>query len=143
MPRIYDYNNFSSSSGSREEYEFKYKLEYVDCDIYNFSPEMKDLDTSSAVIRYKASVRIDKSGIYDIDFKISEIELTLNINDYPEDDIIEEIEIKPGINIPEDQISIIKGDNLIPSYPTNISVDMKGTNDVGKFLVEITFGADK
>jgi hypothetical protein len=83
-----------------------------------------------------------KVGIYDIDFSVSEIELRLEIDDYPNESIIEEIEIKPGVNIPLDRIIIRKGDKIIPTEPTMIEVDMGKSGDVSKFLVEITFGSD-
>jgi hypothetical protein len=142
MARIYDFNNFSSSSGSREDYEFRYELDFTDTTVVNPPEELKNLDTASVNVTYKSSVKIDKNGIYDIDFSISEMEIRFEMDDYPNESIIEEIELKPGVNIPEDQIKITKGDYLIPTYPSSITIDMKKVNDSGKFYIEITFGKD-
>jgi hypothetical protein len=100
MARIYDFNNFSSSSGSREDYEFRYELDFTDTTVVNPPEELKNLDTASVNVTYKSSVKIDKNGIYDIDFSISEMEIRFEMDDYPNESIIEEIELKPGVNIP-------------------------------------------
>lgn len=142
MPRIYDFNNFSSSSGGREAYQFTFGLEYIDIDIVNEPEEMKNIDTYSAELRYKAEVKTDKNGIYDIDFSVLDIDLRLEMDDYPNESIIEEIEIKPGVNIPADQIKIDKGQELIPAYPSALKIDMRKSNDPAKFMIEVTFGAD-
>lgn len=142
MARIYDFNNFSSSSGSREDYEFRYQIDFTDTTVLNAPEELKDLDTASVTVSYKSQVKSDKNGIYDIEFSVSEIEIRFEIDDYPNETIIEEIELKPGINIPEDQIKITKGDYLIPTYPSSVTIDMKKTSDTGKFYIEITFGND-
>lgn len=142
MARIYDFNNFSSSSGGRESYQFSYTLEFIDIDIVNTPDEMKDIDTYSAELRYKAEVKIDKNGIYDIDFTVLDIDLRLEMDDYPNETIIEELEIKPGVNIPVDQIKIEKGQEMIPAYPSGLRIDMQKSNDPAKFMIEATFGKD-
>jgi hypothetical protein len=142
MPRIYDFNNFSSSSGGRESYQFSFGLEYIDIDVVNAPEEMNNIDTYSAELRYKAEVKIDKNGIYDIDFSVLDIDLRLEMDDYPNDTIIEEIEIKPGVNIPVDQIKIEKGQEMIPAYPSALKIDMRKSNDPAKFMIEATFGSD-
>ena len=142
MSKVYDFNKFSGNNSQRGEYEFNVKLDFTECIVRNSPPDLKDLDMATAHINYKASVVTGKVGISDIDFSVSEIELRLEIDDYPNESIIEEIEIKPGVNIPVDQIIIRKGDNIIPTEPTQIEVDMMKSGDVSKFRVEITFGSD-
>jgi hypothetical protein len=142
MARIYDFNNFSSSSGGRESYQFSFGLEYIDIDVVNFPDEMKNIDTYSAELRYKAGVKIDKNGIYDIDFSVLDIDIRFEMDDYPNESIIEEMEIKPGVNIPVDQIKIEKGQELIPAYPSSLRIDMRKSNDPAKFMIEVIFGSD-
>jgi len=142
MSKVYDFNKFSGNNSQRGEYGFNVKLDYTECLVRNTPPDLKDLDMATAHINYKASVMSGKVGIYDIDFSVNEIELRLEIDDYPNESIIEEIEIKPGVNIPLDRIIIRKGDKIIPTEPTMIEVDMGKSGDVSKFLVEITFGSD-
>jgi hypothetical protein len=141
MPRIYDFNNFSSSSGGREEYQFNSALEYIDIDVTNPPEDMRNLQTCTAEIRYKALIKIGKNGIDDIDFSVLDIDLRMEMDDYPNETLVEEIEIKPGVNIPSDQILISKSDQLIPSQPSNLSIDMRNSNDPAKFMIAVTFGS--
>lgn len=144
MARIDDYNSYISgkSKNFTQEHYFIYPLNYTDITIKNNPPEMIDVDDSRCEIEYEAIVSRNKRGIDGIDFKIHRIELEIEVDDYPNEPKKFEFEIEPGVNIDPSQVIPSPLSFVIPTYPREISIDMRKSTDVKDFRIEVEFGKD-
>ncbi len=144
MARIEDYNSYISGKNknfSNENY-FVMNLGYTDIRISGLPPEIKEVDDSKCEIEYQAVVSRNKRGIDGIDFQILKIELEIKADDYPDEPKTFEIEITPGVNIDPDLVISEPLDYIIPTYPTEISIDMRKSMDPKDFKVVVEFGRD-
>lgn len=144
MARVEDYNSYitgKSKNFTNENY-FVASLKYTDIIIKGNPPEIIDVDDSKCEIEYEAVVSRNKMGINGIDFKILKIELEINVDDYPNEPKKFEFEIEPGINIDPSLVIENPLDFIIPTYPTEISIDMRKSMDVKDFKVVVEFGRD-
>ena len=69
------------------------------------------------------------------------MELDFEIDDYPNDTREFDIDLIPGRNIDYNQISIDKGEVLIPSYPKSVKIDMGKSTDAKNFKINVVFGS--
>lgn len=144
MPRIYDYNSFSSDKNKSvmSEFSFSAELDFLEIEIVGRPSEISDIDSKKCEIEYELSLERQKSGLSGINFVIKEIELELKVDDYPNDPVEFEFDIVPGENIEYNSIIARKMEKLIPSSPSLVRIDMKKSMNVKDFKVEVYFGTD-
>ena len=144
MPRVEDYNSYISgkSKNFTNENYFVANLKYTDIMIKGNPPEMIDVDDAKCEVEYEAVVSRNKMGIDGIDFRILKIELEISVDDYPNEPKKFEFEIEPGINIDPALVIADPLDFIIPTYPKEISIDMRKSMDVKDFKVIVEFGRD-
>lgn len=144
MPRVEDYNSYISgkSKNFTNENYFVANLKYTDIMIKGNPPEMIDVDDAKCEVEYEAIVSRNKMGIDGIDFRILKIELEISVDDYPNEPKKFEFEIEPGINIDPALVIADPLDFIIPTYPKEISIDMRKSMDVKDFKVIVEFGRD-
>lgn len=144
MARVEDYNSYISGKNknfSNENY-FIMDLKYTDIMISGLPPEIKDVDDAKCEIEYQAVVSRNKRGIDGIDFQVLKIELEIKADDYPNEPKSFEIEITPGVNIDPALVVAEPLDYIIPTYPKEISIDMRKSMDPKDFRVVVEFGRD-
>lgn len=144
MARVEDYNTYISGKDknfSNENY-FISDLKYTEIYVTGNPPEMMDVDDSKCEIEYEAIVSRNKRGIDGIQFNILKIELEIKVDDYPNEPKTFEFEIEPGVNINPGLVVAESLDYIVPTYPTEISIDMRKSMDVKDFKVNVQFGRD-
>jgi hypothetical protein len=144
MKRVYDFNNFSSDpkKSLTNENSFVFELNYLDMSFSNVPPDLKDIDDSKCQIEYTVQIGRDRMGINSLDIKIDSIEMEIKVDDHPKEPKTYDFEIVPGVNT---ELSMVLSDILsspIPTYPTEISIDMKRSMDVRDFKVVVSFGKE-
>jgi hypothetical protein len=145
MPKIEDYNSYISGKDknfSNENY-FVADLKYTDIIITGTPPEIKDVDDAKCEVEYEASVARNKRGIDGIEFKILKIELEISVDDYPNESKKFEFEINPGVNIDPALVVPDPLDYIIPTYPKQITINMRKSMEVKDFKVEVQFGRNE
>jgi hypothetical protein len=144
MKRIDDFNVFSSSSKKSltNENSFVHELNYLDMTFTNVPPELKDIDDSRCQIEYTVSVGRDKMGINSLDIRVDSIEIEVKVDDHPREPKKFEFEIIPGTSVDEKTVFSDISDKPIPTYPTQISIDMRRSMDIREFKVIVKFGKD-
>lgn len=144
MPRIDDYNTYVSgkSQNFSNEHYFISDLNYTDVNFQNTPPQIQDVDDVKCQIEYEASVTRNKRGIDGVNFKIHRIELEVMVDDYPNEPQKFEFEIIPEVNINPVQVTEDILDHVIPTYPKEITIDMRKSMDVKDFRVIVQFGKD-
>jgi hypothetical protein len=144
MPRIYDYNSFSSGKNKSvmKEFSFSAELDFLEVEIVGRPAEISDIDSKKCEIDYELSLERQKSGLSGINFVIKEIELELKVDDYPNDPLEFEFDIVPGENIEYNSVVVKRMEKLIPSSPSLIRIDMKKSMNVKDFKIEVYFGSD-
>jgi hypothetical protein len=85
----------------------------------------------------------NKRGIDGIDFRIHKIELELSVDDYPNDKKTFEFEIQPGINIDPGLVIPDILSFVVPTYPRQITIDMRKSMEVKDFKIVVEFGRDE
>lgn len=142
MSKIYDYAAFSGNSkGSKSDgYSFGVDLKYIDIDIYERPDEYSDISDAKVFIDYSADLVVNKAGIEGINFNISSIELEFSVDDYPNENKEFDIDLIPGKTIDFSRIKIVTNENLLPTYPTNISINMRKSTDPRNFDISVEFG---
>lgn len=145
MARIDDYNSYLAGRDKNfmNEHYFVCDLKYTDINIQNNAPEVLDVDDSSCEVEYEVSISKNKRGIDSLYFKIHKIELTLMVDDYPNDKKTFEFEIIPGVNIDPGLVVEEQLNYIIPSYPREIFIDMRKSMDVKDFKIRVEFGRDE
>lgn len=141
--RIYDYSAFTDSKKptNTNDYTFGVELGYTDIDIHNRPEEYADISDAKIFIDYSVNLIIKKSGIDSIDMVVNAMELDFEIDDYPNDSREFDIDLIPGRTIDYNQISIDKGEVLIPSYPKSVEIDMGKSTDAKNFKINVVFGS--
>jgi len=145
MARIEDYNSYVSGKNknfSNENY-FVADLKYTEIYIKGNPPEMIDVDDAKCEVEYEAVVSRNKRGIDGIDFRILRIELEIKVDDYPNEPKSFEFEIEPSINIDPSLVVADPLDYVVPTYPTEIEIDMRKSMEVKDFRVVVQFGRDR
>lgn len=143
--RIYDYNKFAYENprrSSRGDYSFCSKLGTTDVFFLNLPDEVSDISNVEAVIDYTVIVVADKEGIQKLDFITDKIEIVIEKDKYPNDTEEMDIDILPGQNIRPDSVTSVASACPIPSRPTRLEIDMKGSTNVENFVVDVYFGED-
>lgn len=144
MSRIEDYNSYISGKNknfSAENY-FVSDLKYTEIYISGNPPEISDVDDVVCEIEYQAVVSRNKRGIDGIEFTILKIELEISVDDYPNEPKKFEFEIQPGVNIDPSLVIADPLDYIVPTYPREISIDMRKSMDVKDFRITVQFGRD-
>ena len=144
MKRIYDFNVFSNDSKKSltNENSFVHELGYLDMVFTNVPPELKDIDESRCQIEYTVSIGRDKMGINSLDIKVDSIEIEVKVDDHPREPKKFDFEIIPGVSVePSSVLSDILS-NPIPTYPSQIEIDMKRSMEIRDFRIIVKFGND-
>jgi hypothetical protein len=142
MGRVYDYNQFSFSKtgANRGDYSFGHELKYIDIDIHNRPEEYENISDSKAFINYSVSLEVRKTGIESIFFNVDSVELEFSVDDYPNPGKDFDIDLIPGKTIDIGQVAADVDDCQIPTYPTELLINMNGSTDPKKFNVTVKFG---
>jgi hypothetical protein len=144
MALIYDYSAFSNQKkvANSNQYTFGVKMEATDIDIHNRPEEFENITDRKAFVDYSVNIDVSKSGIEGISFVINSIEIELEVDDYPNDTKEIDFDIIPGKTLDFNQVSAIAKDNVIPSYPSGLEIDMGKSTDTREYKVTVYFGKD-
>jgi hypothetical protein len=142
MAKIYDYAAFSGNSKGNKynDYSFCVELKYIDIDIYDRPEEYSDISDAKVFIDYSVDLVVNKYGIEGMRFSVSSVELEFMVDDHPNEDKEFDIDLIPGKTIDFSQLKIETKEILIPSYPTNISINMRKSTDPKNFEITVEFG---
>ena len=143
--RVEDYNSYISGKDKNfsNEHYFISDLKYTDIIVKGNPPQIQDVDDAKCEIEYEAIVARNKRGIDGIDFRIHKIELELSVDDYPNDKKTFEFEIQPGINIDPGLVIPDILSFVVPTYPRQITIDMRKSMEVKDFKIVVEFGRDE
>lgn len=143
--RIQDYNQFASVNprkNSRGEYSFSSSLGITDIVIENAPDDMGEVSDVKATIEYSVNVMANKEGIDSISFLVDMIELEVEVDDYPEGTKGLDLDIAPGQNIERERIREYSLEEILPTYPSRMEVNMNRSLNVSNFVVSVYFGKD-
>ena len=140
--RVEDYNSYIAGKDKNfsNDHYFISDLKYTDIIVKGNPPQIQDVDDAKCEIEYEAIVARNKRGIDGIDFRIHKIELELSVDDYPNDKKTFEFEIQPGINIDPGLVIPDILSFVVPTYPRQITIDMRKSMEVRDFKVVVEFG---
>ena len=143
--RVEDYNSYISGKDKNfsNDHYFISDLKYTDIIIKGNPPQIQDVDDAKCEVEYEAIVLRNKRGIDGIDFRIHKIELELVVDDYPNDKKTFEFEIEPGLNIDPGLVIPDILSFVVPTYPRQITIDMRKSMEVKDFKVIVEFGRDE
>jgi hypothetical protein len=144
MPRVEDYNSYISgkSKNFSNEHYFISSLGYTDIVVLGNPPEITNVDDAKCEVEYEAVVSRNTKGIDGIDFKIHRIEIEISVDDYPNDKKTFDFEIEPGVNINPEMVMADSLEYILPTYPTQIRIDMRKSMEVKDFKIMVSFGKD-
>jgi hypothetical protein len=143
MSRIYDYNQFSSKKNRiGGDFTFGQELLYTDIDLFNRPEEWSDLDDKKAFVEYSVDVEVRKSGIEGLQFRINLIELEFSVDDDPNPHKEFDFDLVPGKNVDFSQLEADPKDFVIPTYPSNLEIDMNKSTEPVKWKIKVSFGHD-
>jgi len=144
MSRVEDYNSYFAGKNKNfsNEHYFISSLGYTDIVVVGNPPEITNVDDAKCEVEYEAIVSRNTKGIDGIDFKIHRIELEIAVDDYPNDKKTFDFEIEPEININPAMVIPIPLENILPTYPTQIKIDMRKSMEVKDFKIMVSFGKD-
>jgi hypothetical protein len=143
MSRIYDYNQFSSKKNRiGGDYTFGQDLKSMDIDLFNRPDDWQDLDDYKAFIEYSVDVEVKKSGIEGLMFRINMVELEFTVDDYPNESKEFDFDLVPGKNIDFSQLEANPLEYVIPTYPSNLTIDMNKSTEPIKWKITVSFGND-
>lgn len=143
--RIQDYNQFASVNprkNSRGEYSFSSSLGITDIVIENAPDDMGEVSDVKATIEYSVNVMANKEGIDSISFLVDLIELEVEVDNYPEGTKELDLDIAPGQNIERERIREYSLEQILPTYPSRMEVNMNRSLNVSNFVVSVYFGKD-
>lgn len=144
MSRIYDYNQFSTKKNRiGGDYTFGIDLTSVNIDLYNRPDEWSDLDDYKAFIDYSVDIEVRKTGIEGLMFRVNGIELEFSVDDYPNSSKEFDFDLSPGKNIDFSQLTAEPMSSIIPTYPSNLSIDMNKSTEPIKWKITVSFGNDR
>jgi|LakMenE18May11ns_1017448.scaffolds.fasta_scaffold9946990_5 hypothetical protein len=143
--RVEDYNSYIAGKDKNfsNDHYFISDLKYTDIIVKGNPPQIQDVDDAKCEIEYEAIVARNKRGIDGIDFRIHKIELELSVDDYPNDKKTFEFEIQPGINIDPGLVIPDILSFVVPTYPRQITIDMRKSMEVKDFKIVVEFGRDE
>jgi hypothetical protein len=143
MSRIYDYNQFSSKKNRiGGDFTFGQEMRYVDIDLFDRPEEWADLDDCKAFIEYSIDINVKKSGIEGLTFRINSVELEFTVDDYPNSSKEFDFDLIPGKTIDYSQLNENPLDYVIPSYPSNLEINMNKSQEPSKWKIKVNFGTD-
>jgi hypothetical protein len=144
MPRVEDYNSYISGKNKNfsNEHYFISSLGYTDIVVLGNPPDIANVDDAKCEIEYEAVVDRNPRGIDGISFKIHKIELEVSVDDYPNDKKTFDFEIEPGVNINPAMVMANPLEQILPTYPTQIKINMRKSMDVKDFDVIVSFGKE-
>jgi len=143
MSRIYDYNQFSQKKNRvGGDFTFGQEMKYVDIDLFNRPKEWDDIYDVKAFLEYSVDIEVRKSGIEGLQFRINSVELEIKIDDYPNSPKEFDFDLVPGKTIDYDQLVANPLDYMIPTYPSNLEINMNGSPEPTKWKIEVKFGTD-
>ena len=144
MPKIYDYGSFSDNKSKFSDTRNKFgcEMSFVDIDITGKPKEFRDINDVKVFIEYSTEILSNKRGIEGINFSVNSIELIMDIETSlgKQDEI--DFDLIPGKTIDYGQVKYSVNDFVIPSYPTNIQINMNGFTDPARFDVMVYFGTN-
>lgn len=145
MSRIYDYNTYSVSKNKNvsSDHTFSCELPFLDVELVNRPPELVNVDDIRCEIEYQVGVQRTKEGIQDLTFRISNIELEIQCDQYPDPPKEFEFDIVPGENINHSLILCKKGQKMVPSNPVSMTLDMKKSMNPKDFYIVVFFGENE
>jgi hypothetical protein len=145
MSKIYDYLAFShsKSQSSPGAFNFEVELKYVDIDISGRPEEYDDITDSKVYLEYSAELFFKKAGIDSVMLKVNSIELEFEVDDYPNLPKQFDVDLIPGKTIDFSQIKTEDGENIIPTYPSKIEIDMGKSTDPKKWEISVSFGSNR
>jgi len=143
--RVEDYNSYIAGKDKNfsNDHYFISDLKYTDIIVKGNPPQIQDVDDAKCEIEYEAIVARNKRGIDGIDFRIHKIELELSVDDYPNDKKTFEFEIQPGIYIDPGLVIPDILSFVVPTYPRQITIDMRKSMEVKDFKIVVEFGRDE
>ena len=143
--RVEDYNSYIAGKDKNfsNDHYFISDLKYTDIIVKGNPPQIQDVDDAKCEIEYEAIVARNKRGIDGIDFRIHKIELELSVDDYPNDKKTFEFEIQHGINIDPGLVIPDILSFVVPTYPRQITIDMRKSMEVKDFKIVVEFGRDE
>lgn len=143
---VYDYEKFYSQNKKDQNFDTKLKfnaiLENFEINTFNRPKEFKEIKDIKCDIEYRADIISSTGGITSINFIVDSIEISIKIDDYPKRDIEYEFDLIPNNNINTHNIITLKGNELLPSDPSNIEIDFNNSTNLKDFEIRITFGND-
>jgi hypothetical protein len=144
MSRVEDYNSYfaGKSKNFSNEHYFISSLGYTDIIVSGNPPEITNVDDVKCEVEYEARVSRNTKGIDGIDFKVHRIELEISVDDYPNDKKTFDFEIEPGVNINPEMVMADPLEHILPTYPTEIKIDMRKSMEVKDFKIIVSFGRD-
>ena len=144
MSRVEDYNSYFAGKNKNfsNEHYFISSLGYTDIVVVGNPPEITNVDEAKCEVEYEAVVARNTRGIDGIDFKIHRIELEISVDDYPNEKKTFDFEIEPEVNINPAMVMADSLEYILPTYPTQIKVDMRKSMDVKDFKIIVSFGKD-
>jgi len=143
MSRIYDYNQFSQKKNRvGGDFTFGQEMKYVDIDLFNRPKEWDDIYDVKAFLEYSVDIEVRKSGIEGLQFRINSVELEIKIDDYPNSPKEFDFDLVPGKTIDYGQLVENPLDYIIPTYPSNLEINMNGSTEPIKWKIEVKFGTD-
>ena len=144
MSRVEDYNSYFAGKNKNfsNEHYFISSLGYTDISVLGNPPEITNVDDAKCEIEYEAVVARNTKGIDGIDFKIHRIEIEISVDDYPNDKKTFDFEIDPGININPAMVMVNPLEYIVPTYPTQITIDMRKSMEVKDFKITVNFGKE-
>ena len=145
MPKIYDYLAFNHNRGNGipGAYNFEADLRYVDLDIFGRPEEYDDLSDAKLHLNYSVEIIAKKSGIDMLIFKVTDMELEFEIDDYPNANKEFDVDLIPGKTIDFSQIKTEEGANLIPTFPSKAEIDMKKSTNPRNWEIRVYFGNNR
>jgi hypothetical protein len=143
--RVEDYNSYIAGKDKNfsNEHYFISDLKYTDIIVKGNPPQIQDVEDAKCEVEYEAIVARNNRGIDGIDFRIHKIELELSVDDYPNDKKTFEFEIQPGINIDPGLVIPDILSFVVPTYPRQITIDMRKSMEVKDFKIVVEFGRDE
>jgi hypothetical protein len=117
-------------------------MRYVDIDLFDRPEEWADLDDCKAFIEYSIDINVKKSGIEGLTFRINSVELEFTVDDYPNSSKEFDFDLIPGKTIDYSQLNENPLDYVIPSYPSNLEINMNKSQEPSKWKIKVNFGTD-
>lgn len=145
MPKIYDYLafNHNKGNGTPGAYNFECEIKYIDIDISGKPEEYDELSDAKIYLEYSVELIFKKAGIDSAIFRVNSIELEFEVDDYPNGIKEFDVDLIPGKTIDFSQIRTEENENLIPTFPEKVEIDMRKSTDPRNWDIVVYFGFNR